>query len=459
MTNPSNEALADKLPEMADVLELPGIGPNIGRALVEIVTTGHWNQLDRLSGTLEPEKLFQTIPGIGPELAVRIHNELHGETLEQLEQAAHEGRLERVPGVGARRALAIKGALSERLGHRHFKRPLHAKGPPMAFLLDADREYREKASANTLRNIAPKPLNPAGEAWLPVLHTSRGEWQFTLLFSNTQRAHELNKTHDWVMVYFHTNAEPEAQCNRDRNSRSFGRAPCHQGAGGRLHCFLCRCRPNGSPCISPKDGKLLRAPLGFWTSRTSPIGPSLPMPVWQHDPTSGHRRHRNRRRKERRRPCLLLEVLRRDQISIFSAISIASAFNLRMSEQKLDCAKIAGAPVDQNCLRPAQWVSPKLGRIEPDARHPLLHEANVLTCCEATLAVPSSRKQYLTCLATCQTKILVNRETGLIRQFEAYWPAGLLLPYCGAIHRITAGRHVIDANSNNVTAAQLAVDG
>jgi hypothetical protein len=42
-----------------------------------------------------------------------------------------------------------------------------------------------------LRKIVPKRFNPRGEAWLPVLHTRRGDWHFTFLFSNTQRAHEL----------------------------------------------------------------------------------------------------------------------------------------------------------------------------------------------------------------------------------------------------------------------------
>jgi hypothetical protein len=252
MRSPSNALLAEKLREMADILEvqhedgyrvaayrraartlvelekpideivrnnglkgviaLPGIGGSIGAAIVEIVTTGRWNQLDRLSGTLEPEQLFRTIPGIGPQLAARIHNELNADTLEQLEQAAHDGRLEKVPGFGARRALAIKGALTDRLGHRRFQRPPQSSGPPVALLLDVDREYRTKAAQGTLRKIAPKRFNPLDEAWLPVLHASRDAWQFTALFSNTPRAHELRKTNDWVVVYFHTDFEPEAQC-------------------------------------------------------------------------------------------------------------------------------------------------------------------------------------------------------------------------------------------------------
>lgn len=59
-------------------------------------------------------------------------------------------------------------------------------------LLDVDRAYR--AAAGALAKIAPKRFNPAGEAWLPILHTERGPWRFTALFSNTARAHSLGRT-------------------------------------------------------------------------------------------------------------------------------------------------------------------------------------------------------------------------------------------------------------------------
>jgi putative hydrolase len=74
--------------------------------------------------------------------------------------------------------------------------------PSVEVLLEIDREYREKAMAGTLRLIAPRRMNPEGKAWLPVLHTRYGPWHFTALFSNTERARELHRTHDWVVVYF-----------------------------------------------------------------------------------------------------------------------------------------------------------------------------------------------------------------------------------------------------------------
>jgi hypothetical protein len=110
------------------------------------------------------------VPGIGPELAARIHSALHVDTLEALEAACQDGRL-----------------------------------------LAVDREYRQKAEAGALPTIAPKRFNPEGNAWLPILHASRDGWHFTALYSNTARAHELGTTRDWVVIYFHDDRHEENQ--------------------------------------------------------------------------------------------------------------------------------------------------------------------------------------------------------------------------------------------------------
>jgi hypothetical protein len=81
----------------------------------------------------------------------------------------------------------------------------------MRKLLDVDEEYRRRAAAGRLRKIAPRRFNPTCEAWLPVLHSERNDWRFTVLFSNTAQAHQLERTRDWVVVYFHTDAGPEGQ--------------------------------------------------------------------------------------------------------------------------------------------------------------------------------------------------------------------------------------------------------
>jgi DNA polymerase (family X) len=74
--------------------------------------------------------------------------------------------------------------------------------PDVGILLDIDREYREKAASGVLQKISPRYCNPWHEAWLPVLHTRFGPWRFTALYSNTERAHGLHRTHDWVVISF-----------------------------------------------------------------------------------------------------------------------------------------------------------------------------------------------------------------------------------------------------------------
>jgi hypothetical protein len=214
------------------LVALPNIGRGIASALAEMVVSGRWSQLDRLRGSLEPEQLFRTIPGIGPKLAAKVHDELQIETLEALEIAAHDGRLEALSGFGPRRAEMVRNALAERLGRPRLQRMRHGlKAPPVALLLDVDREYREKAAAGELRLIAPKRFNPRGEAWLPILHTQRDEWHLTALYSNTRLAHELGRIRDWVVIYYHADALPEGQCTVVTERR--GRLAGHRVVRGR----------------------------------------------------------------------------------------------------------------------------------------------------------------------------------------------------------------------------------
>jgi putative hydrolase len=196
---------------MEALVALPGIGKGIAAAILEILHTGRWAQVDRLRGVLDAGHLFQTVPGIGPELANSIHDRLHIDTLEELEVAAHDGRLESVPRVGARRAASIRAALGSMLSWRRQQRVPVSNGPSVELLLAVDTAYRRQAEAGQLPTIAPKRFNPEGKAWLPVLHKTLDGWHFTALYSNTARAHELGRTHDWVVVYFYDNHHREGQ--------------------------------------------------------------------------------------------------------------------------------------------------------------------------------------------------------------------------------------------------------
>ncbi len=194
------------------LVKLPGIGKGLAAAIEEIARTGRLSQLDRLRGEASPETLFQSLPGVGPALAREIHDSLHIDTLEALESAAHDGSLLTVPGIGERRAAAIRAGVAAALGRGQARRRAHGPVPAVGVLLDIDAEYRDKAAAGELPKIAPRRFNPEGKAWLPILHAEQGGWHFTALFSNTARAHELGRTRDWVVIYFYDDEHREAQC-------------------------------------------------------------------------------------------------------------------------------------------------------------------------------------------------------------------------------------------------------
>jgi putative hydrolase len=190
---------------------LPTIGPGIAAAVHELVTTGRWSQLERLRGTLDPVRLFQTIPGLSAKLAQRLHDTLNADTLEALELAAHQGKLETVKGIGPRRSAALRATLANMLGRIRSRRTTIRNGPGVDLLLDVDEEYREKSESGRLPTIAPKRFNPEGRSWLPILHTHRANWHFTALHSNTPLANQLGRTRDWVIIYFYDDLHREAQ--------------------------------------------------------------------------------------------------------------------------------------------------------------------------------------------------------------------------------------------------------
>lgn len=208
LEKPAAEILRNEGVEGLD--RLPGIGPALARAIRALIQTGRLAILDRLRGEGDPLALLASVPGIGHRLAERVHEDLGIEALEELEVAAHDGRLARIPGFGDKRVAGVIEALATRLRTRRIpasSEPL----PPVSEVLDVDREYRERAAAGTLAKIAPRRFNPTGERWLPVLHAVRGNRHYTALFSNTALAHRVGRTRDWVVIYY-AEANGERQC-------------------------------------------------------------------------------------------------------------------------------------------------------------------------------------------------------------------------------------------------------
>jgi putative hydrolase len=180
---------------------LPGIGDHLSVAIRDMILTGRYPLLEHLRGEVDPVKLLQSAAGVGRIQAERLHRQLGIDTLEELEAAAHSGRLQKIPGFGPKRITGIIDSLASRLDRLRRPTPHQPGDPPVDELLDVDREYRAGVLTDALPKIAPRRFNPNHDAWLPILHTERDGRHYTALFSNTARAHELGKTADWVVLY------------------------------------------------------------------------------------------------------------------------------------------------------------------------------------------------------------------------------------------------------------------
>ena len=203
LDGPAHEILRNE--GLAGLMALPGVGTSIAHAIEHLVRSRRLPLLERLRGEDAAERVFATVPDIGPGLAKRIHEELGIETLAELQAAEYDGRLARVSGMGRKRIRAVRESLAGRFARRlpaGLSTPIESEElVPVSELLDIDDQYRRLAELERLPRIAPHRFNPTGQAWLPILHTHRGDRHYTALFSNTARAHEFGATHDWVVIY------------------------------------------------------------------------------------------------------------------------------------------------------------------------------------------------------------------------------------------------------------------
>jgi hypothetical protein len=206
------EELGEMAPEAGRVaLEaLPGIQPSTASAIAEMLRSGRWSLLERLRGSAEPERLLQMIPGVGPQLARRLQAALQVDTLEALEAAVRDGRLDQVPGLGERRGAMLRKAVADLMSRVRIDAPTAEEEPSVAVLLDIDREYREKAAAGLLPQIPAGEAKRAGDSVVPVLHARRDPWYFTAIYASGARGPH-GHADDAVLIYFHSERNPEAQ--------------------------------------------------------------------------------------------------------------------------------------------------------------------------------------------------------------------------------------------------------
>ena len=99
-----------------DLTELPGIGDDLTKKIIEIVTTGHCSFLEKLEKQTPPALTeLLKVPGLGPKRVKALWHELDVETVDQLTRAAREGRIRSVPGFGEKTETRILEALQAQI--------------------------------------------------------------------------------------------------------------------------------------------------------------------------------------------------------------------------------------------------------------------------------------------------------------------------------------------------------
>jgi DNA polymerase (family X) len=82
---------------------IPGVGASIAAKIAEYNETGHIKALDELRQRIPPGVLELTrIPGLGPKRALQLNRDLGVASVDELAAAVKAGRLDGLPGFGAR---------------------------------------------------------------------------------------------------------------------------------------------------------------------------------------------------------------------------------------------------------------------------------------------------------------------------------------------------------------------
>jgi DNA polymerase (family 10) len=133
--------LAEMVGDGEDLTELPGIGKDIAGYIAELVHTGELRLLRSLEkevpGTLAD---LLRLDGVGPKRAERLWHELGVESLDDLEEALDEGRVQALRGFGEKTAQRMRRSIDD--FRRHAGRALISEAdelvrPLLAHMADA----------------------------------------------------------------------------------------------------------------------------------------------------------------------------------------------------------------------------------------------------------------------------------------------------------------------------------
>jgi DNA polymerase (family X) len=102
-----------RLSEQGRLTELPGVGSTIADKVAELISTGQIRALEKLVAATPPGVVpLMRVPGVGPKTARRVFAELGVQTVDEVLDAARNGRIRGLPGMGEKTERAILEGLA-----------------------------------------------------------------------------------------------------------------------------------------------------------------------------------------------------------------------------------------------------------------------------------------------------------------------------------------------------------
>lgn len=137
----------------AERLAIPGIGKDLAAKLTELIETGTCKYHQELLEEFPPTILdLLHLQGVGPKTVALLYHQLGIRTLDDLAQAARDGRIRSLKGMGAKKEALILKALEER--QRVAGRRLMAEAYDTAAALVADlREAAPEAEITIVGSL------------------------------------------------------------------------------------------------------------------------------------------------------------------------------------------------------------------------------------------------------------------------------------------------------------------
>ena len=109
-----SRSVAEMVQQDEDLTELPGIGKDLAGKIREIVESGKLSQAEELEKRTDPGlRELLRLPGLGRERVRELHERLGVRSLQELEAAAHDGKISELPGFGKKTEQNILEAIEQ----------------------------------------------------------------------------------------------------------------------------------------------------------------------------------------------------------------------------------------------------------------------------------------------------------------------------------------------------------